>query len=56
MPSVLPASFQVHHIRSRGRLGDDIDENLVTRCTDSLLSVAHLLAQIVSINCKWLEP
>jgi 5-methylcytosine-specific restriction endonuclease McrA len=26
--------LEVHHIRSRGRLGDDIDENLITLCAD----------------------
>jgi 5-methylcytosine-specific restriction endonuclease McrA len=26
--------LQVHHIRSRGRLGDDTDENLITLCAD----------------------
>ena len=26
--------LQVHHIRSRGRLGDDMDENLITLCAD----------------------
>ena len=24
--------LQVHHIRSRGRLGDDAEENLITLC------------------------
>jgi 5-methylcytosine-specific restriction endonuclease McrA len=26
--------LQVHHIRSRGRLGDDTEENLITLCAD----------------------
>jgi 5-methylcytosine-specific restriction endonuclease McrA len=26
--------LQVHHIGSRGRLGDDTDENLITLCAD----------------------
>jgi 5-methylcytosine-specific restriction endonuclease McrA len=26
--------LQVHHICSRGRLGDDTDENLITLCAD----------------------
>jgi 5-methylcytosine-specific restriction endonuclease McrA len=26
--------LQVHHIYSRGRLGDDTDENLITLCAD----------------------
>jgi len=26
--------LQVHHIRWRGRLGDDTDENLITLCAD----------------------
>jgi len=26
--------LQVHHIRSRGRLGDDAGENLITLCAD----------------------
>ena len=29
-----PDRLQVHHIRSRGRLGDDTDENLITLCAD----------------------
>jgi 5-methylcytosine-specific restriction endonuclease McrA len=29
-----PDRLQVHHIRSRGRLGDDIDQNLITLCAD----------------------
>jgi 5-methylcytosine-specific restriction endonuclease McrA len=29
-----PDRLQVHHIRSRGRLGDDADENLITLCAD----------------------
>jgi 5-methylcytosine-specific restriction endonuclease McrA len=26
--------LQVHHMRLRSRLGDDIDENLITLCAD----------------------
>ena len=26
--------LEVHHIRSRSRLGDDIGENLITLCSD----------------------
>jgi 5-methylcytosine-specific restriction endonuclease McrA len=26
--------LEVHHIRSRSRLGDDTDENLITLCAD----------------------
>jgi len=26
--------LEVHHLRSRGRLGDDKDENLITLCAD----------------------
>jgi 5-methylcytosine-specific restriction endonuclease McrA len=26
--------LQIHHIRSRGRLGGDTDENLITLCAD----------------------
>ncbi|MFY9728992.1 MAG: HNH endonuclease [Candidatus Acidiferrales bacterium] len=29
-----PDHLQVHHIRPRGRLGDDTDENLITLCAD----------------------
>jgi 5-methylcytosine-specific restriction endonuclease McrA len=29
-----PDRLQVHHIRSRGRLGDDAGENLITLCAD----------------------
>jgi 5-methylcytosine-specific restriction endonuclease McrA len=29
-----PDHLQVHHIRSRSRLGDDADENLITLCAD----------------------
>ena len=25
-------NLQIHHIRSRGRLGDDVEENLITLC------------------------
>ena len=38
--------LQVHHIRSRGRLGDDTDENLITLCAD-----CH-----GSIHRKYLKP
>ncbi|MGH9680385.1 MAG: HNH endonuclease [Candidatus Acidiferrales bacterium] len=27
-------SLQVHHIKPRGRLGDDAEENLITLCSD----------------------
>ena len=27
-----PRDLQVHHIRSRGRLGNDAEENLITLC------------------------
>ena len=26
--------LEVHHLRSRGRLGDDTDENLITLCAN----------------------
>jgi len=34
-------NLQVHHIQSRGRLGDDVEENLITLCA-SCHEMIHL--------------
>ena len=38
-------NLQVHHIRSRGRLGNDAEDNLITLCA-SCHQVKHLRYQL----------
>lgn len=35
-------NLQVHHIRSRGRLGNDEESNLITLCTDCHTALHNL--------------